>query len=41
MAPSDDVKANNVLNVMQKGYLLHGRVVRAAMVVVSSGPANK
>ncbi|MGN0901820.1 MAG: nucleotide exchange factor GrpE, partial [Succinivibrio sp.] len=37
MAPSADVEANNVMNVMQKGYTLNGRVVRPAMVIVSSG----
>lgn len=29
------VKAGTVLNVMQKGYLLNGRLVRPALVVVS------
>ncbi|MGN0915679.1 MAG: nucleotide exchange factor GrpE [Succinivibrio sp.] len=37
MAPSADVEANNVMSVMQKGYTLNGRVVRPAMVIVSSG----
>lgn len=37
MVPSPDVPANHVLNTMQKGFLLNGRVVRAAMVVVSKG----
>ena len=41
MAPSAQVKANHVLSVMQKGYILNGRVVRPAMVIVSSGaPAS-
>lgn len=37
MAPSSGVAANHVINVMQKGFLLNGRVVRPAMVVVSKG----
>ncbi|CUT17527.1 MULTISPECIES: nucleotide exchange factor GrpE [Candidatus Ichthyocystis] len=32
---SDDVPPNHVLRVLQKGYRLHDRVVRAALVVVS------
>jgi len=31
---------NSVLEVMQKGYSLNGRLVRAAMVVVSKAPAS-
>lgn len=30
-----DTKANTVLQVLQKGFSLHGRVVRAAMVIVA------
>ena len=30
-----DVEPNTVITVMQKGYTLHGRVIRPAMVVVS------
>ena len=30
-----NVEPNTVLDVMQKGYTLHGRVIRPAMVVVS------
>lgn len=37
MAESAEVKANHVLSVMQKGFILNGRVVRPAMVVVSKG----
>jgi molecular chaperone GrpE (heat shock protein) len=29
-----------VLNVVQKGYLLHARVLRPAMVVVAQAPAG-
>ena len=32
---------NSVLQVMQKGYTLNGRLLRAAMVVVSKGSAKK
>lgn len=35
MVPSGEVKPNCVLAVMQKGYLLNGRVVRPAMVMVA------
>lgn len=38
--PSDDVLANQVLDEFQKGYRLHDRILRAAMVSVSSGPAQ-
>ena len=32
-----DVEPNSVVEVMQKGYTLHGRVLRPAMVVVARG----
>ena len=32
---NEEVEPNTVLNVFQKGYTLHGRLVRPAMVVVS------
>lgn len=35
MVPSPDHEKNTIVNVFQKGYLLNGRVVRAAMVVVA------
>lgn len=35
MQESDEHPANTVLNVMQKGYALNGRVLRPAMVIVS------
>ncbi|MCM5705233.1 nucleotide exchange factor GrpE [Larsenimonas salina] len=35
MVPSPDVEPNTVIDVMQKGYTLNGRLVRPAMVVVS------
>lgn len=37
MVPNPDVPANTVIVVVQKGYSLHGRLVRPAMVMVSSG----
>lgn len=38
MLPSADVAPNHVLNVMQKGYRLHDRLLRPAMVVVAKAP---
>ena len=35
MAPSTEVPTNHVLSVMQKGYLLHDRLLRPALVVVA------
>ena len=35
MVPAPDVEPNSVVAVVQKGYLLNGRVVRPAMVVVA------
>jgi len=35
---NSDVEPNTVIEVMQKGYTLHGRVIRPAMVVVSKEP---
>ncbi len=37
---SPDVEPNTVLVVVQKGYTLHGRVIRPAMVIVSKDPAG-
>ena len=39
MVVSEEVAANNVMAVMQKGYSLNGRLIRPAMVVVSKGSA--
>jgi molecular chaperone GrpE len=36
MVPSPDAEPNSVLHVVQKGYTLNGRVIRAAMVVVAA-----
>jgi len=38
MVPSASAEPNSVIEVMQKGYTLNGRLVRAAMVVVSKAP---
>ncbi|ERS90812.1 MULTISPECIES: nucleotide exchange factor GrpE [unclassified Halomonas] len=35
MVPNPDLEPNRVMEVVQKGYLLNGRLVRPAMVVVS------
>lgn len=35
VVPNAEVEPNTVLNVFQKGYTLHGRLVRPAMVVVA------
>ncbi len=40
MQPRDDVPPNTVVAVVQKGYLLNGRLVRPAMVMVSQKPAG-
>jgi molecular chaperone GrpE len=34
--PRDDVPPNTVVAVVQKGYLLNGRLVRPALVMVSA-----
>jgi molecular chaperone GrpE len=34
--PNNDVEPNTVINVFQKGYTLNGRLIRPAMVVVST-----
>ncbi|MFV0263995.1 MAG: nucleotide exchange factor GrpE [Kluyvera sp.] len=39
MVESDEVAAGNVLMVMQKGYTLNGRTIRAAMVSVAKAKA--
>lgn len=38
VVPSADVPPNHVVSVMQKGYTLHGRLLRPAMVVVAKAP---
>ena len=39
MQESAEAEPNTVIAVMQKGYTLHGRVLRPAMVMVSKGPS--
>lgn len=38
MVPNPDMEPNTVMDVMQKGYTLSGRLIRPAMVIVSKGP---
>ncbi|MCM2307714.1 MAG: nucleotide exchange factor GrpE [Sulfuritalea sp.] len=38
-APDQTTEANTVLSVLQKGYALHGRVIRPALVMVSKAKA--
>lgn len=40
MVENPDAEPNSVLDVMQAGYTLNGRLVRAAMVVVSKAPGS-
>lgn len=40
MVESADVASGHVLSVMQKGYTLHERLLRPAMVVVAKAPAG-
>ena len=40
MVENPDVEPNTVILVMQKGYTLHGRLVRPAMVMVSKSPGG-
>lgn len=40
MQDNPDVEPNTVTAVMQKGYTLHGRVIRPAMVMVSKAPVG-
>jgi molecular chaperone GrpE len=37
----DDVDENTVINELQKGYLIHDRLLRPAMVVVAKSKGNK
>lgn len=41
MVENPNVEPNTVLHVMQKGYTLNGRLLRAAMVMVARGGAKK
>lgn len=40
MQPSADAEPNTVLMVVQRGYLLNGRLLRPARVVVAAAPAG-
>lgn len=40
LQPSADAEPGSVLAVVQKGYLLNGRLLRPAMVVVAAKPAD-
>jgi molecular chaperone GrpE len=40
MLESNDHKPNSVIDVMQKGYVLQGRLIRPAMVVVAKASAS-
>lgn len=40
MVPNPEVEPNTVIDVIQKGYLLNGRLVRPARVVVASAPPD-
>lgn len=41
MLETADAEPNTIINVFQKGYLLNGRLIRPAMVVVSKAVAAK
>lgn len=41
MQESADFAPNTVMAVMQKGYVINGRLLRPAMVMVSKSPENK
>lgn len=41
MVENPSAEPNSVLHVMQKGYTLNGRLLRAAMVMVAKGNAKK
>ena len=40
MAPSEDAEPGTVMEVFQKGYSIHDRLLRAARVVVAKEPAD-
>ena len=40
MMPSDTAEPGSVVNVVQKGYALNGRLLRPAMVIVAAEPAE-
>ena len=40
LVESTDVAPNHICQVVQKGYRLHGRLLRPAMVIVAKAPVN-
>jgi len=38
---SENVQPNHILSVIQRGYTIHGRLLRPAMVVVAKKPADE
>ena len=36
MQPAEGFESNQIITVLQKGYLLNGRVIRPAMVMVAA-----
>jgi molecular chaperone GrpE len=40
LQPSEEHPPNTVTTVIQKGYSLHGRLIRPAMVIVAQAPKN-
>jgi molecular chaperone GrpE len=40
MQETDEHQAGTVIEVMQKGFLLHDRLIRPAMVVVARAPGE-
>ncbi len=40
MQPNDSIAVNKVVQTIQKGFTLNDRLLRAAMVIVSSGPTK-
>ncbi|MBM4204097.1 MAG: nucleotide exchange factor GrpE [Gammaproteobacteria bacterium] len=38
MVPNKDMEPNSVMDVMQRGYVLHDRLLRAAKVIVTRAP---
>jgi molecular chaperone GrpE len=38
MQPSDEAEPDTILNVIQKGYVLNGRLLRPARVIVAKSP---
>ncbi|UCH53366.1 MAG: nucleotide exchange factor GrpE [Pseudomonadota bacterium] len=40
MVESGDVAPNHIVTVVQKGFLIHDRVLRPAMVIVAKAPAS-